>query len=106
MIHRHGQLVLVDPEVFGDQLPRIGDRLFLEVIAKAEVAEHLKKRVVTRRVANIVQIVVLAARAHTFLRCRRAVVVTRLNPRKQVLELHHARVDEHKRRVIARHKRA
>src|SRR3546814_9410999 len=51
-----------------DELPGVGDRILLEVVAKAEVAEHLEKRVVPRRVADVLEIVVLATGAHAFLR--------------------------------------
>ena len=61
---------------------------------------------VTRCVAYVVEIVVLATGAYTFLRTRRAFIVAGLKAGKQVLELHHTRVNEHQRRVVARHKRA
>ena len=97
------QLVFGDAEVPGQQLPRVGDRLFLEVVAEAEVAQHLEERVVPRRIAHVVEVVVLAARAHAFLRRGRAGVVAVFQPGEQVLELDHARVREHQRRVVARH---
>ena len=62
------QLVLGQREVFGDQLPGELDRALLEVIAEGEVAEHLEEGVMARGVADIVEIVVLAAGAHAFLR--------------------------------------
>ena len=58
---------------------------------------------VPRGIADIVQIVMLSARAHAFLRRRGALVIPRLHPGEAVLELHHARVREHQRRVVARH---
>jgi hypothetical protein len=86
------QLRLVDAEILGQQLPREGDRVFLEVIPEGEIPQHLEERVVPRGVAHVVQIVVLAARAHAFLRGRRAHVVAVLDPGEEVLELHHARI--------------
>src|SRR5690242_1277854 len=59
-----------------------------------------------RCVANVVQVVMLAARAHAFLHTRRALVGPRLGAGERVLELHHAGVREHERRVVSRHKRA
>ena len=44
----------------------MGDRLFLEIIAEREIAEHLEEGVVPRGIADIVEIVVLAARADAF----------------------------------------
>jgi hypothetical protein len=52
----------------GEQLPGVGDRLALEVVAEAEVAQHLEERVVARGVADVLQVVVLAAGAHAALR--------------------------------------
>jgi hypothetical protein len=44
------------------------------------------------------------ARTH-FCEVDGAVVVAVLDPGEQVLELHHARIGEHQRRVVARHQR-
>ena len=38
--------------------------------------------------------------------CGGALVIPVLDPGEQVLELNHAGIDEHQRRVVARHKRA
>ena len=92
-------------EFLGDQVPGELDGELLEVVAEGEVAEHLEKRVVTRGVADIVQVVVLAAGAHAFLRGRGARIGTLLQPGEDVLELHHAGIGEHQRRVVARHER-
>jgi hypothetical protein len=40
----------------------------LEIVAEREVAQHLEEGVVARRVADVFQVVVLAAGAHAFLR--------------------------------------
>src|SRR5439155_13485639 len=82
------------------KVPRKLDRVFLEVIAEAEIAEHLKKRLMPRRLADFVEVVVLAARAQTFLRRAGAYVVAFLDTEKDVLELVHAGVGEQKRRII------
>src|SRR3546814_12674427 len=58
-----------------------------------------------RRIADIVEIIMLAARAHAFLRRYRGAVRALLQPREDILERHHARVDEHQRRVVIRHQR-
>jgi len=60
------------PEGTGDEVPRVADRLVLEVVAEAEVAEHLEERVVPGRVADVLEVVVLAAGAHAALRARGA----------------------------------
>ncbi len=97
------QLVFRQAELLGEQLPGVGDRLLLEVVTERKVAEHLEKRVVARGVADVVEVVVLAAGAHAFLRRGGTLVVAVFDPGEQVLELDHARVHEHQCRVIARH---
>ena len=72
-----GLIVLVidrDPELFRRQahhfrekFPGELDGLALEIVTKAEVAQHLEERVMTGGVADIFQIVVLAAGTHTAL---------------------------------------
>ena len=81
------------------------NRVRLEIIAEGKIPEHFKKRVVTRRITNIFQIIMLAARPHRLLRRSGAFVGPRFRAGKDVLELHHARIDEHQRRVVARHQR-
>ena len=53
----------------------------LEVVAEGEVAEHLEERMVPARVADVLEIVVLAAGANAFLRRRRARVIALLHAR-------------------------
>ena len=91
-------------EVTGDEVPGVGDRLFLEIVAEGEVPQHLEKSVVAGGVADIVEVVVLAAGTHAFLRRRRPAVGPPLLPREDVLELHHAAVGEHQRGIVSRHK--
>ena len=81
------------------------DRLLLEIIAKTEIAQHLEKRVVPRGVADIVQIVVLAAGADAFLRADSAGVWTLFLAGEDVLELHHPGIGEHQGGIVARHQR-
>lgn len=87
------------------QGPGVFDRLLLEIVAKGEVAEHLEKGVVTRGITDIVEIVVLAARTHTFLRRCSARSWRRLKAGKGVFERYHPGIDEHERRIIVRHER-
>ena len=92
-------------ELLGHQIPGELDGEILEVVAERKVAEHLEKRVVARRVADVVQVVVLAAGAHALLGGDGARVVTLLGAGKDVLELHHAGAGEHQGGVVARHQR-
>ena len=71
VIDRDEQALLVEAELLRQQIPGKLDRAILEVVAEREVAEHLEERVMARRVADVVEIVVLAAGAHAFLRRRR-----------------------------------
>ena len=92
-------------EHLGQHVPRVDDRFFLEVVAEGEVAEHLEERVMPRRDADVLQVVVLAADANALLRRGRALVRPRLLAGEHIFELDHARVGEHQGRVIARHNR-
>src|SRR3954452_20579743 len=62
------QLVLLEPELLCDQRPGKLDRALLEVVAEREIAEHLEEGEMARGVADIIEVVVLAAGAHAFLR--------------------------------------
>ena len=92
-------------ELLGNEIPGELDGTVLEIIAEGEVAEHLEEGMVTRGVTHIVEVVVLAARAHAFLRGGRARIGTLLQAGEDVLELHHAGIGEHEGRVVARHER-
>ena len=63
-----GQPVGRQAPFLGQQGPGERDRLFLEIIAEREIAEHFEEGVVPRGIADIVEVVVLAAGAHAFLR--------------------------------------
>ena len=118
LVHPNGARLRVvrmhgDPEAFlgqfedaGDELPRPNDGLFFVVVAETEIAEHLEQRVMAPGVADVLQIVVLAAGAHATLAARRARVGGPFAPGERVLELHHAGVGEQQRRIVRRHKRA
>ena len=66
MIDGDQQLVFLQPEILRDQLPGKLDRALLEVVAEGKIAEHLEEREMPRSVADIVEVVVLAAGAHAF----------------------------------------
>src|SRR5262249_26120642 len=89
----------------GQELPGEGDGVLLEVIAEGEVAEHLEEGVVAARVADVVEVVVLAPGPHALLRACRPRVVPLLAAREDVLELVHPRVGEEERRVPGRNER-
>src|SRR5690606_25340743 len=70
-----------------------------------EIAQHLEECVVTRRVSDVLEVVVLAAGPHATLRRGRPAVWARFLPGEYVFELHHARVREKQGGVVARHER-
>ena len=92
-----------DAEVAGQELPRPVDRLALEVVAEAPVAEHLEQRVVARRPADLLEVVVLAGDAQAALVVDGPHVVALLDARQRVLELDHPRVREQQRLVAGGH---
>ena len=77
----------------GGQLGHL-DGAFLEVIAERPVPEHLKKRVMPARSADVIQIVVLPTGADALLRVHHARPRRFLAAEKVRLELIHARVGE------------
>src|SRR2546425_1118343 len=95
----------VDAQVLGEKLPRELDRVGLEVVAEGEVAEHLEERVMPRRAADVLEIVVLATRAHTLLAGGGTRVIPSLLAEEHALELHHARVGEEQGLVADGHER-
>ncbi len=80
-IDRDQKLLDRQAEFLGDQVPGELNRPFLEIIAEREIAEHLEEGVVARGVADIVEVVMLAAGAHAFLRGGGARVRQRLRRR-------------------------
>src|SRR5690606_10122650 len=56
-------------------------------------------------ITDIVEVIVLAAGAHALLSRRSAAVGALFEAGEDVLELHHAGIGEHQRRVVARHER-
>ena len=106
MIDGDHQARFVDRIIFGDQIPGEFNRAFFEVIAERKITEHLEKCVMPCRVADIVEVVMFAARTHAFLRRGRARIGSLLDAGEHILELHHTGIGEHQGRIIARHERA
>ena len=67
-VDRDPEPVGVEAEDLGDELPRVRDGQLLEVVAEAEVAEHLEEDEVTGGAPDLVEVVVLAARPDALLR--------------------------------------
>ena len=101
-VGRRGQPLRRDAEVLRQEAPRPEDRVALEVVAEAPVAEHLEERVMPRRPADLLEVVVLAGDAQDALVVDRAVVGALLGAGEDVLELDHAGVREEERLVAGR----
>ena len=89
----------------GNQLPGVGNGVLLEVVAKAEVAEHLEERMMAIGKADIFKIVVLAAGADALLRSGGARVVALFGAKEDILELVHAGVGKQQGGVIGGNQR-
>ena len=96
----HIQPLLGHAVALGNQLPGKVDGVGLEVVAETEIAHHLEERVVAARVADVFEIVVLAAGANALLGSRGAGIIAFLNAEKNVLELVHAGVGKQQRRIV------
>jgi len=79
------------------------DRAGLEIVAEGEVTQHLEEGVVARSIADIVQVIVLAASPNRLLRRRRPGRRGGFRTGEVVLEGHHACIDEQQGRVVLRH---
>src|SRR5690606_27566430 len=75
------------------------------IVAEAEVAEHFEEGVVARGVADVFQIVVLAAGTHALLAAGGAAVGALLQAQETILELIHPGVGEQQGRVVRRNQR-
>ena len=92
--------VLVYFHHLGEEFPSESDGLFLEVVAERPVAQHLEHRVVVGVVTHLFEVVVLAADAQALLAVGGARPLALLVAKEDILELVHAGVGEHQRRVI------
>ncbi len=91
------------PEVAGHELPGPVDRLALEVVAEAPVAEHLEEGVMARRPPDLLEVVVLAGHAQAALEVDGAGVAALFGAGQRVLEGDHPAVHEEQRVVVRRH---
>ena len=95
-VNRRIELIFRQLNDFGQKFPSPGNRLFFEIIAKGEIAEHLKIRLMARRPPHVLDV----ARADTAL-ARRDARARRLHlAGKKRLEGCHARADHQERRVV------
>ena len=105
---RDVQLVFVDPKPFrrSDQLPGIGNRVFLEVIAETEKLPSISKNVWWRLVKPTFSrsLCLPPARTH-FCEVVARVVGALFEAKKDIFELVHPRVGEQQRGIVGRDER-
>ncbi len=96
IVQIHGCIEFVGRQTVavGQEIPSEFDGFFLEIIPERKIAEHFKKRVVPGRIADIFQIVVLAASPDAFLGSHGTVIGPLFLSEKGALELNHARIGE------------
>jgi hypothetical protein len=104
-VRRRRESIARDSHVDREELPGPVDRLALEVVAEAPVAEHLEERVVAGRPSDLLEVVVLAGDPQAALVVDGAGVAPRLGAGEDVLELDHPGVREQEGLVARRHER-
>src|SRR5204862_8319294 len=88
-IDGRGQLLLRQAELFRDEVPGELDGAILEIVAEREIAEHLEEGVMSRGVADIVEVVMFAPRTHAFFGGDGALVGQLLDTAADVLDMDH-----------------
>ena len=101
-VHCHPEALPVQPEHLGQESPRQGYRPGLEVVPKAEIAQHLEEREVPGGPAYQVDVVVLAPDPDAFLDARGPRVRRDLFTQEIGYELVHTRVGEKGRAGVVR----
>ena len=94
LVNGHPKPFFGDTQGNRNEVPCVMDCLTLEVIAEAEIPEHFEESVMSGRVTDVFEIVVLAPRPHAALRRGRSGEVPYVFAQKNVFELHHACVGE------------
>jgi hypothetical protein len=87
----------------GEQFPSPLDRLFLEVVTKRPVTQHLKHRVVIGIYPNLFQVVVLATHPKAFLCVGDTLTYGRGITKKVVLKLDHSRVGKQQCGIVLKY---
>ena len=103
VIDRDQQLVAINTEFFGDQIPSKRNSVFFKVIPKAKIAEHFKKGMVTRGIAHIIKVIMFATGAHAFLAGGRTAIIAVFKSGKNIFELDHTGGRKHQGRIITWH---
>ncbi len=100
LVHGCEQTFLRELPNFSQKFPSPSDSFFLVVVAEAPVAEHFEEGVVVVVAAHHVEVVVLTGHAKALLAIAYALPALGIIAQENRLELVHARVREHERRVV------
>ena len=90
---------------FSEEFPSPGNSFLLIIVTEAPVTEHFEEGVVVVVAAHDVEVVVLTRHAEALLAVACALPTLRIVAKEDGLELVHARVREHERRVVMRNHR-
>jgi hypothetical protein len=101
----HVEAFFREAELFGQKFPGEMDRVFFEIVTERKIAEHFKKGVVSSRVADVFEVVVLATGAHALLRGDGASVIAVLKSQEQIFELVHSRIGKQQSGIVFRNER-
>ena len=105
-VYCHPKLLFRQFQHLGHEFPGIGNRIFFEIIAETEIAQHFEKRMVAGRMADILEIVVLAPGTHTGLaRSGTRVFRCRNFTRKDRFERDHTRIVKQQCRIFGYQRR-
>ena len=96
----------VEVQLVNQVFPCPRDGFLLEVVAERPVAEHLEHRVVVGVVSNLLQVVVLAAHAQTFLAVGGTAELLLDIAENNILELVHTSIRKHQGGVALEHHRS
>jgi len=76
------------------------DSFFLEIIAKTEVAKHFKKGMMSGRIADILEVVVLSSGPNTTLAGCGPVIIPLVLSHEDRFKLDHSGIGKQQRRVV------
>ena len=101
----HPEVLFGQTHFLGQEFPSISYGFFLKIRPETKVPQHLEECVMPGGLADVVEVVVLAAGTDAFLAGGGAGSGRLLDPDKDVLKLVHSGVCEQKRRVVLRYDR-
>ena len=93
-VDRDIETIGIEAQGLGEILPRILNRIALEVVSEREVPEHLEERVMPGSSPDFLEIVVFASGSYALLRRGGSLELERVLPQKRCLELNHPRIGE------------